>query len=251
VSANRGAPAGAVERVGPHGAPLRHFRVGLSAEALALAWARTEDAPALATVVVDHEVTPRGLAGRLWSVAPEDTLALAVVLRPTLPADDADSVWLAGGSAAAAGAAAAGAAGPLATWWPDTVVDPSTGDEVAMVKAETQLGPGQVRSAIVTLRLDLRRLGLAGRSDDLLAAVLGALRIQAGELDDDAGGAAALYTTRCALVGQRVRASLLPKGEARGVVQTIDRHARLQLESSTGMVEHVGIDQLRELMVVP
>ncbi|MBA2280415.1 MAG: hypothetical protein M3527_01380 [Actinomycetota bacterium] len=243
--------AGWVESVGPAGAPIRRFPVGLSAEALALAWARTDQGPAHGAVVVEREVSARGLHGRLWATPAESTLAVSVILRPVLPADEADVVWLAGGLAAVMGAVAAGASPDLATCWPDAVVNIATNEPVAMVKAESQLGPGRVRSAVVTVRFDLRRLGLTGQAEGLLTSVLEAMVAAAADLDEDASGVAALYSARCSLVGSRAKATLLPKGESRGVVRTADRQGRLVLESATGMVERIGIHQLRALEVVP
>ncbi|MEO5839034.1 MAG: hypothetical protein ABIQ73_10880, partial [Acidimicrobiales bacterium] len=54
---------------------------------------------------------------------------------------------------------------------------------------------------------------------------------------------------RCALLHRKVRLDLLPKGETRGRVSGVDRSARLQIESSTGMVERIGIHSLRKLEV--
>ncbi|MEX2659539.1 MAG: hypothetical protein WD232_07605 [Acidimicrobiales bacterium] len=236
----------AVELVGPGGRPMRSFTVAISAEAMALAWARQEDAPPLAVVVVDHEVSPRGLHGRIWAVPATATLAFAVVLRPTvLAADEADAVWLAAGLAGAIGAEAASGRS-MVTSWPDAVADGESGSAVAMAKAEVQLGPGQVTSAVATFRFDLDALG-HDRRDRLFAAVLGALDDIAADLDRDPGDVAASYSSRCELVGKRVRAVLLPRGEARGTVRGANRHGQLELESSTGMVERVGVSQLRTL----
>lgn len=239
-----GGPVG-VESVGPRGDPLRTFTAAISAEALALAWARQEQAPALATVIVGQEVFPRGLHGRVWEVPAADTLAFAVVLRPLLPAGEADAVWLAAALAGAVGAEeATGRA--MAAAWPDEVHDGESGATVAMAKAEVQLGPGQVRSAVVTYRFDLATLAFDQR-DELLGEVLVALRDVAADLGIDAGLVAAAYNAKCDQVGHRMRAVLLPKGDARGVVRGADRLGQLELESPTGMVERVGVNQLRTL----
>lgn len=231
----------------PLGRPVRRFPVAVSAEAQALAWARQEGAPHGAAVVVDHEVSPRGRAGRVWWAPAETTLACALVLRPALSAEEGDAVWLAGGLAVAR-AAEAVVGRPVATWWPDLVVDPATGQPVATVKAEVQLGPGEVRSAVVTLRFDLERLGIdAARRDDLLEALLEAF--EEAELGDGAA-VAAVYERRCRLVGERVKVTLRPKGETRGVASRVDGKARLVLESPTGMVERIAVDTLGDLELV-
>jgi BirA family biotin operon repressor/biotin-[acetyl-CoA-carboxylase] ligase len=229
---------------------VRHFKMSVSAGTLALAWARQENAPNGATVVVDREVSPLGRLGQIWTTPPERTLACAVVLRPPLPAEQADVTWLVAALAAAEGAeAATGTA--LATWWPDAVVEPESRTPAAVIKAEVQLGPGQVRSAVVTVRFDLEVLGVdADRRDDVLEAFLRSIDEIGGRLSEGAAGPVAAYERRCGLIGHRVKVRLLPKGETRGIARRVDRMARLELESGTGMVERIAIDALRALEVV-
>lgn len=232
------------------GRTVRTYRMGISATALALAWARQNNAPHGATVVTEREVSPLGRMSRLWTTAPEKTLAFAVVLRPPLSVEESDSAWLVGGLAAAEGAEAVSGTG-VATWWPDLVVDPASGEQVGAVKAEIQLGPGQVRSAVVTVRLDLEKLGLdEGRRDELLGAVLRAVDERSASLREGASGVAAAYQGRCDLLGKRVKVRLMPKGETRGTARGVDRMARLELESPSGIVERLPIDTVRELDVV-
>lgn len=232
------------------GHPFRHFKAAVSVEAMALAWARQEDAPQGATVLADREISPIGRRSRLWTVAPESTLACAVVLRPELAVDDADAVWLVVAAAAAEGAEEAGGR-TIGITWPDEIVDTATEQMVGTVKAEAQLGPGQVRSAVITMRFDLDALGLdATRRDDLLEAVLRGVDSASAGLGDGVEAVAAAYERRCTQIGRRVKIRLMPKGETRGVAERVDRKARLELESATGMVERISIDMLRELKVV-
>lgn len=248
---------GSAGSVGPgqeaeqYGHVVRRFRMGVSGAALALAWARQDEAPHGATVVVEREVSPLGRLGRLWATPPERTLSIAVVLRPPLSVEEADATWLMAGVTAAEGAQSASGR-EMATWWPDRVVDKETGDEVCSVKVEVQLGPGRVRSAVASLRLDLDKLGLAGDDgrEALLEAILGAVDRHTVGLDEGSSGVAAAYEGRCALVGRRIKVRLLPKGETRGIARHVDRTARLELESATGMVQRVAIDTLRELEAV-
>jgi BirA family biotin operon repressor/biotin-[acetyl-CoA-carboxylase] ligase len=239
-------PGAETERFGRR---FRHYQVAISAGTQALAWARQEDAPAGAAVVVDQEISPLGHRSRMWPVPAAATLALAVVLRPPLSAEEGDLTWLMGGVAAAEGAEVVSGK-KLATWWPDKIVDAETDEQVGVVKSEVQLGPGKVRSAVVTARLGLAPLGLgADRRDELLeAALLTMDRLSAGlEEEDGVAGAAAAYESRCALIGRRVKIRLLPKGETRGVAGGVDRTARLELKSPTGMVERITIDMVGEL----
>ncbi|MGI8684099.1 MAG: hypothetical protein ACR2MO_03190 [Acidimicrobiales bacterium] len=240
-------PGEAAERFGHL---VRHYRMGVSGAALALAWARQENAPDGATVVVEREVSPLGRLGRMWTTAPESTLSCAIVLRPPLKVEEADAVWLLAAVAAAEGAEAASGR-KLATWWPDLVVDSETGEQVAALKVEIQLGPGKVRSAVASIRIDLDKLGVgADGRDAVLEEVLAALDRHSADLNEGSAGVAAAYDGRCGMLGRRVKLRLLPKGETRGVVKGVDRSARLELESATGMVQKVGIDNLREIVAV-
>jgi len=243
-------------RVGPEtierfGRPTRHFPVAVSAEAMALAWANQENGPAGATVVVDHEIGPRGLHGRLWEVPLTQTLAFSVVLRPSLTVEEGNVTWLLAALAAAEGAEAV-SGHSLATWWPDLIVEASApDDQVGAVRSEVQLGPGKVKSAIITIRLDLGRLGIGTEQKEaLLEAVVLAVDSASERLEEGASAVAAAYEGRCALVGKRIKLRLLPKGETRGTAARIDRSARLELESPSGMVEKIGVDQIAALNVI-
>jgi BirA family biotin operon repressor/biotin-[acetyl-CoA-carboxylase] ligase len=245
-----GFPALETETIERFGHPMRVFPVAVSAEAMALSWANQQEAPQGATVVVDHEIRASGLHGRIWNVPPADSLACSIVLRPTLSVEEADGAWLLA-ALAAAEAAQAVSGKELSTWWPDAVVDSANREQVSAVRAEVQLGPGRVKSVVITLRFDLPRLGLdAGRKDELLEAVVGAVDAASEELAAGVVGAAAAYEKRCALLGNRVRIKLLPKGETRGVARRVDRGARLELEAPSGLIEKVTVDQVRELTIV-
>ncbi len=153
-----GFPGMETETLEQYGRLVRRFPVAVSAEAMALAWANQEDAPRGATVVVDHEIRASGLHGRRWEIPATESLACSIVLRPTVPVEDADSAWLVAALACAEGAQAV-TGKEMSTWWPDSVVD-SSREQVAAVRAEVQLGPGRVKSIIITLRFNLTKLGL-------------------------------------------------------------------------------------------
>lgn len=242
---------GGPETVERFGRLMRVFPVAVSAGAVAGAWARQEDAPAGSTVVVEREISALGRIGRAWEVSPERTLAFATVLRPPLTPDVADACWLVASLGVINGVASVLDA-HLSAWWPDRVVDAVTGATVALTKVEVQLGPAEVRAAIAIVRIDLAALGLEGpgRSDDLLEAVLRATDDVAGGLADGTEGVVSAYDERCGLIGKRVKLRLLPTGEKRGVPRGVDRGGGLELTSTTGMVERISVDMLRELAVV-
>jgi biotin-(acetyl-CoA carboxylase) ligase len=250
MAGGAGVPQLQTETIERFGRPMRWFSVAVTSEAMALSWANQEEAPQGATVVVDTEIRASGLHDRLWLVPAIESLACSIVLRPLLKMEEADGIWLVAAWAAAEGAEAV-CGRPLSTWWPDSVVDSATREQVAQVRAEIQLGPGRVKSAIITLRFNLPNLGLdASRKDELLESVVRAVDAASEELAEGAAGAAAAYEKRCALLGSRVMIRLLPKGETRGTARRIDRAARLELESPSGLIEKITIDQVREMKVV-
>ncbi len=240
----------APETVERFGRQMRHFPVAVSSEAMALAWANREDGPAGAVVMVDHEIGPRGYHGTIWPTPPADSLACSVILRPALAVEEADASWLAV-SLVALGAAEAASGHSLSLWWPADVVEGPERDLMASVKAEIQLGPGKVKSVVATMRFDLVKLGLGReRRDDLLEQVVAAVDQVSELVGDGAAAVAAAYEARCSAVGQRFKVKLRPKGETRGTIRSIDRSARLEIASPTGMIERVGIDQMMEMTVV-
>ena len=239
-------PAEETERVGHI---VRSYKIAIAVGALGLAWARQEQAPTGAVVVADREVSPMGRLGKVWMVPAEQTLAMAVILRPPLGVEEADAVWVLGALAAAEGAEIVSGR-PVRSWWPDTVVDENE-RPIGAIKAEIQLGPGKVRSAVVSMRLDLASVGLdVARRETLLDAVLTALDTHSATLGEGAASVAAAYQARCSLLGKRIKVRLLPKGETRGIPRGIDRMGRLELESSSGLIERLGIDVLRSYEIV-
>jgi biotin-(acetyl-CoA carboxylase) ligase len=238
------------EPAGDDGRPIRRYQAAVSAGAMASAWANQEDAPSGATVVVDHEVSPLGRLGLRWLVPAESSLAFAVVLRPSLTAEESDVPWLVGGLAAAEGIGDVVTGRELATWWPDLVVGADTDETVASVKADVHLGPGRVRVALVTVRINLEILDATERRDELVQAVARRLDQRNEELTEGVAGPLAAYEQRCRLLGSKVKIRLLPRGETRGTAHAIHPHGALQLRSATGMVERISVDMVREMQVM-
>jgi len=243
-----GAGPSTVERFGRL---MRTFPVAVSAGAMAGAWARQENAPAGSAVVVDRELTALGRLGRAWEAPPDQTLALAVVLRPPLAPDLGDICWLVASLGVIEASSAIG--GPkLSAVWPDGIVDAETGESVAATKVEIQLGPGEVRAAIATMRIDLATLGLGdpARREEVLAAVLTATDEVTAGLAEGTEATATAYEGHCSLIGKRMKLRLVPSGETRGTARGIDHGGGLELASATGMVQRISVDMLRELVVV-
>jgi len=215
---------------------------------MGLAWANQEGAPSGAAVVVTHEVSPLGRLGQLWAVPTASTLAFAVVLRPKLSSEEADVPWLVAALAVVEGIEAAG--GPkVAAAWPDLVVDAETGRTVASVRADVQLGPGKVRVAVATVRLDLTA-DTEDRREVLLAAVCDRLDQRNAELAEGVSGPLAAYEGRCCTLGHNLKLRLIPRGELRVHAAAIDPLGRLECRSPSGMVERMSVNQVRSVQVL-
>lgn len=224
--------------------PRRHFAVAVNAESLALAWARQEAAPVGATVTVDHEISPRGRLGRLWDQAADKSAILAMVWRPTLAVDASDLVWSAASLGLLRAIERTGVTGARLQW-PDKVVDESY-QLLGAVKAEIQLGPGRVDSAIITARVDLDLIGRPTRSS-VLEALAEVLAAAAAQLDKEPDALRGECNERCALTGRDVIAYLLPRGEIRGVAGGVDSVGALVVRSATGLrqvVPILGLDRI-------
>ena len=229
------------------GRPIRRYQAAVSAGAMGLAWANQEQAPSGAMVVVDHEVSPLGRLSQLWAAPALSTLAFAVVLRPQLSAEEADVPWIVAALAVAEGIEAAG--GPqLAVTWPDHVTDPANGRLLAGIRADVQLGPGKVKSAVVTVRIDLSEE--IGDRQALLDAIGARMDERTAELAEGVAGPLAAYEKRCSTLGHNVKIRLVPRGDLRGHASAIDPLGRLELRSPTGMVERVGVNMVREVQVL-
>lgn len=224
------------------GRPYRRFPVAVSATAMALAWARQENAAHGSVVEVGREISPvrrSGVDHDDAGSAAEVTFAL--VLRPVLAVAQADLTWLMAGLSVAEAAVALGC-GPAGVVWPDTVQLLAPEELMADVRSDVQLGPGRMESAILTFHI---RSSVAAGPDRLVAEILDRLDAACADLSDGGAGVAAAYERLCVQRGCRVRIQLRPRGEIRGVVSGVDRQGRLVLRSATGMEERVGVDQIR------
>lgn len=257
---NEGAPApgaGAESTVAGH--PLRAYPVALTTEALALGWARTEEAPEGAAVVANQELSPRQRKGPPWIGFPGDGLYLSIVLRPAVPPEGEDLLWV---LASLAGARALGSLGvnDVRIKWPDDLH--VGGRKIGGVKVINQLAPGRIESAIVTFRINLNvaqdRLPLELKERATSVAMETgsradpetALHAFLDTLDAvyDLGPSELLegYRRRCETLGRPVRASLLPRGEVVGTATGVDAFGTLLIDAG-GRTIGVNVDSLKRL----
>lgn len=240
------------------GAPVQHYPVAVSVESLAQAWVRQRDAPEGALLVADAELSARGRRGTSWVSVAGRSLAFSVVLRPGLPPAGEGLLWLLASLAAAEGVEQATGLDVRLKWPNDLLVG---GLGLGGVRVDAQLGPGTVDTAVLTVRVNtglteqdfpdtlrgtVTSLAMQGVSQSrvaVLAAVLARLSVRYAE------GVPALleaYRARCDTLGTRVRAYLMPTGEAAGRAVDVEEHGGLVLETTSGRGS-IGVDGLQRL----
>lgn len=225
----------------------------MSVEALASAWARTENAADGSIVVADTEISGRLRGGTPWRSEDGGALLMAMVIRPTIDPLKEALLWL---------VASLGAADALETvtgtehtvQWPDTIIrsDSVRSDSEGVrcvVNVMTQLGPGRVEHAVLAVRAHLDGLDVpAGDSkEQLILALQQHLQAATRLIESDSLALLEAFNDRCAAISRRARVSLLPRGEARGRVTAVDSDGFLVLESPTGMLERIAPATLRSL----
>lgn len=219
-------------------------------EAMALSWARQENAPDGAVVVARNEVAGRLRGGLPWTKGGDGALLLAMVSRPNIDPLQEALLWLPASLAAADCLATVAHELPVCVW-PDQVLGAATSvDPWCHTNVLVQLGPGRVDHAVFVLRADLSDARVESDPDELAATFVGRAQDAVRTLEADPQRLLDRYIDRCSLIGQRVRVELLPRGEARGRVVAIDVDGFLVLESTTGMLERVAPATLRSLEVV-
>lgn len=186
------------------GRQLRSYPALLSTEADALAWARA-GAPSGAVVAAGYQAAPRGRGGRPWTVDPARGVAFSTVLRPQLPSDREGWLYI---------VATLALSDVLDTdlRWPDQAG--AEGSPAGATGMHVELGADRVEWAVVNLLV----VDAAPPRPPLLAALVAALECRLG-LPTDA--ALADYRARCATLGRRVRARLIPLGPAGAAVEGI------------------------------
>lgn len=240
------------------GTPVQHYGVGVSAESLALGWARQHGAPEGALVVADVELSARGRRGQTWVSVAGRSLAFSVVLRPALPPAGEGLLWLLASLSAAEGVESATGLDVRLKWPNDLLVD---GRGVGNVRIDAQLGPGVIETAVVTVRLnvglqpddfpdEMRPQVTSLAMEDQLRPRAEVLAAVLHRLADryEAGVPALLgdYRSRCDTIGTRVRAVLMPSGEAVGLAAEIDDQGGLVIETPSGRGT-IGVDRLQRL----
>lgn len=224
---------------------VRRFDVGMSVDALASAWARQEGAPSGSVVTVATEISGRRRGGVPWTVRDPNGLMMAMVARPRISPRQEALLWLAV-TLAAARATAAVSDRETHVLWPDSVVGYAGGEPFCSTNIGVQLGPDRIEHAVLSVRVDLADAGVDDR-EQLLRGLIQELSAAIAELESEPLLLLEAFSDAYVLMDQLVKATLLPRGMARGRVAAIDPSGDLVLESTTGMLERIMPANLRSL----
>lgn len=226
----------------------------MSVEALAAAWARTENAPDGSIVVADSEISGRLRGGTPWRTGGDDALLMAMVIRPAIDPLQEALLWLVASLGAADALDSVTGVDHLMQW-PDTIIQSGDVDGArCVVNVMTQLGPGRIEHSVIAVRTHLNRLDMANSQGDMKERLLSAFeeQLQAATrlIEHDSLALLEAFNDRCSVMNRRALVTLLPRGEARGRVTAVDKDGFLVLESPTGMLERIAPASLRSLQVV-
>lgn len=224
------------------GTPHQVYPVAVSVDSVALGWLRKEGAPEGAVVAAESELSARGRLGIPWVSVAGGSLAFSVLLRPELPAEGEGLLWLLASLAAAEGVEAATGVDVRLKWPNDLLV---AGRRLGVVGVAAQLGPGQVETAVLTVRLNAaltadelptglrdEATSLSVEGADAPREVVLARIVERLEARYSAGVPELLdaYRQRCATLGRQVRAQMQPSGEVAGVATDFDSGGRLVVD---------------------
>lgn len=202
-------------------------------------WARQEQAPHGAAMVLETEIAARARGGVDWRH--DSAISVAVLARPrSLDVGAAEAGWLAAGLAAAR-ALDKVLGGHHDVVWPDAVA--STGTEVATT-AYAALGAGRVE--FVTLVVRLARWPVSAERADLQGALVDELRAGSTLLEQPSHLAEA-YAERCPQLGHPAEIALLPHGTTRAIPIAVAETGALVVASPTGLEEHVSVAGVRHV----
>ena len=158
-------------------------------------WARA-GAPDGAVVLADHQISPRGRAGRPWKVTPGHGLAFALVLRPQLASEREG--WLYAVMLVALADVVCGDG--VTIEWPDEIH--RRGVLAAMVGMDVRLGGLMLEWAVVNVLIPDAQPPRAELLGSVLQAIDARLASTPRAVLDD-------YASLCSTIGRNVRVRLL------------------------------------------
>jgi BirA family biotin operon repressor/biotin-[acetyl-CoA-carboxylase] ligase len=217
-------------------------------------------------VVAEHQTAGRGRLDRSWQAPAGSSLLVSILVRPSLPPEDAHLVSTAVAVAAAEACADVAGVAPVIKWPNDMLLGDDDGTvrgKVAGILAETVIERGELQAVVVGIGLNVnwpRELpaelqgiatalnhaaGVEVDREDLLIALLRGVARWRHRLDSDEGRHELVdrYRELCATIGARVRVDLREEsfvGTALDV--SAEGHLHVQPDGETGAREVVAGD---------
>jgi BirA family biotin operon repressor/biotin-[acetyl-CoA-carboxylase] ligase len=236
--------------------PVRYAEVTESTNATATDLAR-RGAPEWTLVAAGHQTAGRGRLGRTWVSTPGSSLLFSIVLRPSLPPEQAVLLGLLAGVCMVRAGGDRGAPG-LGCKWPNDLL---IGDEkVGGILAEAAVKDGEIDYVVLGIGVNLGVVpdvegagaipGVAAL--DLLTSFLAELWIDYdhGRRGRAARGFAARvvrdYRLVCRTTGRRVRATTRSGHTVEGTAIDVDETGALVVETPEGR-ETVGFGEVEHL----
>ena len=234
------------------GLPVRATYVPVTGSTNTDAWRLGEEgAPEWHLVVAGRQEAGRGRLGRTWLSLPGTSLHLSVLLRPTLPPDEAALLSLAAAVAMAEACRSGGGVGVRCKWPNDLVVSDRklggilteasvVGERVTFVVIGVGVNvtqterdfPEKLRSSATSLAREGGRPDAVGVLRDWLSG----LRALYGEGGRGLGGRTLEpYRGLCATIGRRVRASTVDREIVEGVARAVGEGGELLVETGGGL----------------
>lgn len=212
-------------------------------------------------VATDDQVAGRGRLGRTWYMPPRSSLAMSILVRPDLPAAQANRLTMLAGLAAAEGVEQVTRLSVRLKWPNDVVIDAESGTpnsewrKLGGILTETAIAADRIEYAVVGIGLNVNvdfvdqpelaetatsLLLRLGREVDRLSVLAAIVERFASRFDGLKSGDAlrAAWSARLVTLGRRVQAEAGDRTFA-GLAEAVDADGALLLRTGDGVVHRL------------
>jgi len=206
-----------------------------------------EGAPDGLVVMAEHQTAGRGRLDRTWETPPGTALTFSMLLRPTAPPATWPWLPLLTGLGAATALQRLGYAATV-KWPNDVLIGERKVGGILVERVETPTGAAAVVGIGINTGMAADQLPVPTATslslepgpedtparDEVLVAVVEAVRALYDDWQRDPGALAERYGAACVTVGRRVRVELPAGGTLEGEAVAVDDAGRLVVETSEG-----------------